>query len=55
MKSNALHETLGVKTLPVRSHDGTQKIDYGDPFVRALLSPAIIRRIREILAEGEVR
>jgi len=26
------------------------KVDYSDPFVRALLSPAIIGRIKEVLA-----
>jgi len=30
-----------------------QKIDYSDPFVRALLSPTIIGRIKEVLAEGD--
>lgn len=36
-----------------RGRDTAQRIDYSDPFVRALLSPAIIGRIKEILAEGD--
>jgi len=35
-------------------HRDAQKIDYSDPFVRALLSPSVIGRIKEILAEGGV-
>ena len=35
-------------------HDEARRIDYSDPFVRALLSPAIIGRIKEILAEGDM-
>lgn len=34
-------------------HDRAQKIDYSDPFVRALLSPGVIRQMKEILAEGD--
>jgi len=30
-----------------------KKIDYSDPFVQALLSPVIIGRLKEILAEGD--
>lgn len=29
------------------------KVDYSDPFVRALLSPSVIGRIKEILAEED--
>ena len=34
-----------------RERDKAQRIDYSDPFVRALLSPSVIGRIKEILAE----
>ena len=36
-----------------RDHREHTKIDYSDPFVRALLSPVIIGRMKEILAEGD--
>jgi hypothetical protein len=53
MPSDALHKVSRVKTLPVRSRDGAQKIDYSDPFVQALFSPVIIARLKEILAEED--
>lgn len=50
----------GVAKESLRQYSGAQgqrnaqRIDYSDPFVRALLSPAIIGRIKEILTEGDI-
>ena len=48
---NSAQVTPSCSPTSALGRDRAQKIDYSDPFVRALLSPAIIGRLKEILAE----
>jgi len=38
---------------PAQGHDRAQKVDYSDPYVRALFSPIVIARLKKILAEED--